>query len=707
MKVPLCCSTGFQTVHRLGTGWKPVLQVALLLICCVANAADTTSRQQWGAVPVTVSHDGDTWTIAGQKQTVTLNAKDLATQIKAGPVSWAMVASGREDLHVTIGGPGGAESMLRLADAGKIDIEPFDAGFKSGVKITLGQFKTASKADVIGKPRPGMDLDLTLFLTIALEGKDEELAFDVSATEGQTRIDRLDWPTALDAHDVDYTVLPCVRGVLLPRDWPKAFNPICGQNPDGSFKYPKETTEPQSNIIEDWSMSWWGFVKGGSAMMIIIETPDDAAYQFDHPAGGPTVIGPRWRESLGQLRYPRAGRMCFFDKGNYVTLAKRYRQYAIDSGLFVSLNEKIARSPIVKQLIGTPMTRLGILTNIKSDSLRYKKDDPAFNHHVTTFDERASQLRKLKEAGLEHLMVVLTSWPKEGYDRQHPDVLPPAPEGGGWEGMKRLADACKEIGYLFTLHDQYRDYYTDAASFNERFAIHEGDDDPVSRQFPGSRFGQWKKGQIAYMNNWDGGEMAYLNPRFMLGHVKQNYQGLFDHSIHPDGSYQDVFGYVPPDQDFNPEHPTTRTEGRLERTKVMNWCRSNLGIVGTEAGCDWTVPYADYATPPGNSKGIVVPLFNLVYHDAIFSPAEPDDLRGLINGCFPQIGGRQEALAGPNPRLNRMIALHKRVALLEMTNHEFLDDKFRKERTTFSDGTTVTVDWDANTVEIRPELPGD
>ena len=51
-----------------------------------------------------------------------------------------------------------------------------------------------------------------------------------------------------------------------------------------------------------------------------------------------------------------------------------------------------------------------------------------------------------------------------------------------------------------------------------------------------------------------------------------------------------------------------------------------------------------------------------------------------------------------------MIALHKRVALCEMTNHEFLDDNHRKERTTFSDGTTVTVDWDAKTVDIQPDL---
>src|SRR6185312_14124066 len=121
------------------------------------------------------------------------------------------------------------------------------------------------------------------------------------------------------------------------------------------------TTEVQSNIIESWSMSWWGFQRGPSAMMVIVETPDDAAYQFEHPAGGPTVIGPRWLATLGRLGYPRACRFCFFDEGNYVTLAKRYRRYAMDTGLFVSLKEKMARTPLLADLIGVPQTRLSIL----------------------------------------------------------------------------------------------------------------------------------------------------------------------------------------------------------------------------------------------------------------------------------------------------------------------------------------------------------
>ncbi|MGC1187605.1 MAG: hypothetical protein WA871_09445, partial [Candidatus Acidiferrales bacterium] len=51
------------------------------------------------------------------------------------------------------------------------------------------------------------------------------------------------------------------------------------------------------------------------------------------------------------------------------------------------------------------------------------------------------------------------------------------------------------------------------------------------------------------------------------------------------------------------------------------------------------------------------------------------------------------------------LALQERVGLLEMTNHEFLDKNYRVERTTFSDGTTVTVDWDKMTYVINPPLP--
>src|SRR6185503_5326556 len=198
----------------------------------------------------------------------------------------------------------------------------------------------------------------------------------------------------------------------------------------------------------------------------------------------------------------------------------------------------------------------------------------------------------------------------KGYDREHPDVLPVAPPAGGYDGMKRLAEACKELGYTFSLHDQYRDYYVEAPSYDPQFAVHEEDATSAPTIFPGTRFGSWKEGRLSFLAAWDGGKQTYLGPRFMLGHLRKNYAGIFAHGIRPAGSYLDVFGYVPPDEDFNPAHPTTRSDAKQEIAKLYLWAREHLGIVGTEAGVDWTVPYSDYSSPLGPGKaGIPVPLF--------------------------------------------------------------------------------------------------
>lgn len=648
--------------------------------------AQQRPREHWGAPSVVVSQKDGQWVVAGRRTTVTLSPSNLLLRVQAGRVSWSMTPSAPQDLVVR---SAGSDVSFRLTDARRIDITPYDTGFKTGLKLHLTGWRHNDR-----------ELDVALYLTVALEGRDEELVFDIAAEEGAAVVRQLDWPTALDMTDVDHTVLSHYRGILLPRNWPSAFHPI-----RAGAAWPNETTEVQSHVIESWSMSWWGFQKGPSAMMVVVETPDDAAYQFQHPAGGPTVIGPRWRASLGAFRYPRTARMAFFEKGNYVDLAKRYRRHAMDSGLFVSLKQKIAQEPKVASLIGTPLTRFSILRNLHPDSARYDKAAPEKNYQLTTFDQAAERIGALKHEAFDRFHICLTGWPYLGYDRQHPDVLPPAKDAGGWEGMKRLTDAVRALGYVFTLHDQYRDYYIDAPSYDPQFAVHEEDEKSPPQAFPGSRFGQWKEGRIPFMRHWDGGKQTYINSRFMLGHLRKNYELMFEHGIRPDGSYLDVFGYVPPDEDFNPQHPTTRSDSIRERARCYRWARQHLGIVGTEAAVDWTVPYADISSPLGKGRaGIAVPLFNLVYHDAIITTYAPGDLYGFINAGVPQFG--LPALTGADAaktreRVRQMAALHQRVALQELTRHEFLDKDYRIERSTFADGTTVTVDWNTQTVTVK------
>jgi Family of unknown function (DUF5696) len=660
---------------------RSALAAALLTGVLATGAAQTPDRASWGGQQAIVSHDGGVWTIAGRRTHVTVDAATLAIDVRAGRVRWTMTPASRpRDLIVR---RGAKDVALRLADATHIAVAPYDPGSRTGVKITLSGFSDGRTP-----------LDVSLFLTLALEGRDEDLTFDVAAREGNAAIRQLNWPPALDAGDVDYAVLNNGRGLLLPRTWPAPYNPVRPGNASS------DTSEIESNLIETWSMPWWGFLKGSSAMMVIVETPDDAAYQFEHPAGGPTVIGPRWRASLGRFRYSRAGRMCFVERGGYVDLAKRYRRYAIESGLFVSLKEKAARSPKVASLVGAPQTRLGILRNLKADSDRYDTANPEKNRSLTTYDERIRQLRDLKTAGVDRLHVVLTGWPTLGYDRQHPDGWPPSPEAGGWEGLRRFSAAMKDLGYLFSIHDQYRDYYVDAPSWDPQFAVHEEDETSPPHAFPGTRFGVSKEGAVPYMRHWDGGKQSFLTPRLMLGHVQKNYALLFDRGIRPDGSYLDVFGYVPPDEDFNPEHPVTRAESIHARAACYTWVRANLGLVGTEAAVDWVIPYVDYSSPLRPPRvGIPVPLFDLVYHDAIITPFAPSDLRGFLDAGLPQAS--LDELTSSADRIRAMATLEQRLAFVEMTSHEFLDTNHRRERSTYADGTTVTVDWDANTYTIK------
>ncbi|MDD4438687.1 MAG: hypothetical protein PHS04_11730, partial [Tissierellia bacterium] len=75
--------------------------------------------------------------------------------------------------------------------------------------------------------------------------------------------------------------------------------------------------------------------------------------------------------------------------------------------------------------------------------------------------------------------------------------------------------------------------------------------------------------------------------------------------------------------------------------------------------------------------------------------------RGTLYGGMPQINSSQEIDENLLNNLKRMITLQKEVALLEMINHEFLSDNYRIERTTFSNGTEITVDWDSMNVSIK------
>jgi hypothetical protein len=646
--------------------------IAFVVASCLAADVPQTD---WGRPKVEIKQAGEQWVLQGQRLTVSIRSNDLAIQVKDQDTVWSMEGSTAGDLTV---GLGGQTIALRLADAKKIEITPYETGFKIGVKIRLSEF--------IHQEKP-VEVGLQMFL--CLQGSDEDLVCDLIADEEKVAVKQCLWPGAFVPAEVDATVVPFMQGMLLPRDWPKKV-------------YLYDTLSYGRGLY----MPWWGYQKGDSAAMLILETPTDGGCHFSHPAGGPTRIGTQWVHSLGKMNYPRRARLCIVRNGNYVALAKRYRRQVIETGAFVSLKEKIARSPIVERLIGSPVVHTGTLTHIQPESSYYNKEDPAKNHIVVRFDETARQLRELAKAGIGRAYVHLDGWGFRGYDNLHPDILPPSPDAGGWEGLKNLAQTCEEIGFIFALHDQYRDYYLDAKSYQQRHTILD------------------ENGNRPLWSIWYGGKQTVLCSSLAPGHVVKNYSEILNHGVKVRGAYLDVFAVVPPDECYNPEHPVTRAQCLVNRGDCFDFIRSRVGVISSEEPADWAIPYLDlvhhgpFALDPGPGQGpamgIPVPLFSLVYHDALLLPWSlskgawgiPEKDLGYLHGLAH--AGMPYLSMSPGPdelaQVKTMCGLHQRLALVEMTDHRFLDDTRRRQQTSFADGTTVTIDLDKDSFEISPAL---
>jgi hypothetical protein len=302
------------------------------------------------------------------------------------------------------------------------------------------------------------------------------------------------------------------------------------------------------------------------------------------------------------------------------------------------------------------------------------------------------------------IYVHLDGWGLRGYDNLHPDILPPCPEAGGWDGLRQLAESCAKQGILFALHDQYRDYYLDAASFDIALAVKGSDGE--------APIGSW----------WPGGRQALLCAHHAPSYIRRNYDMLAENKILPGGVYLDVFAIADLDECYDPLHPMTREQCAHHRALGFREISSRGMVISSEEPVDFAVPdialvhHAPYAQLPdphrGTTLGIPTPLFSLVYHDAIVVPwavesmgswgipeGEWGFLHALLNAGvgYLSIEPGEEELAR-----NRTVSeLHERVGWLEMTDHQFLDDGLRRQRTSFADGTTVEVDFDHRTYTIQ------
>ncbi len=585
-----------------------------------------------------------------------------------------------------------AGGSLRFQDAVSISHERVENGIGTGIRSRYQGFW-------IGE----MEIPYTFETYVWIERAEENIYFEwIPVCEEGLQVEHVYWPgeMAFDEKREDwYTLLNLQQGLLIPNTWENGLGEIVF---DGRFG------------TAGGYMPWFAQIKEGEGYLALCMTPWNAGYHAKHPAGGPyTHTGVWFEPSLGRMDYRRIMRYTLMSGCDHNDMCKCYRKFVNEQGKLRTLREKAAKVPALNRLIGSCFVHTGIKTHVREDSDFFDKEQPDKNNHLTTFAAREEQIKELHKAGVKKLYLHLDGWAQPGYDNQHPDYSPACEEAGGWKGMRSLVDTMHDLGYLFGIHDQYRDYYLAAPSFNEEYACRLTD------------------GSFPQHQRWAGGPQSFLCATQAPYYVKRNFAKLEEQQIELDCAYLDVFTCNEGDECDNPRHKMSRRDCYEARNHCFDYLMSQGILPSSEEVNDWCVtsmvfshyaPYDFMLREPGSPKyGVPVPLFNLVYHDCLIEPwmmdrvSSKEDymLYALLNGgapyllrdgAYPNFDGSFEtmglSLREDIRRCDTVSALHEKVAKCEMVYHEIVDGDYEIQRTVFEDGTTVTVDFRRQTYEI-------
>ncbi len=158
------------------------------------------------------------------------------------------------------------------------------------------------------------------------------------------------------------------------------------------------------------------------------------------------------------------------------------------------------------------------------------------------YAKAAEGLTQAGKYGLNNSIFVKHVWQRWGYDYRLPEIFPPQ---GNYDDFMAMRQAAKNAGIIFAPHDNYIDFYPDAADYSYDHIIFNVDNTPQKAWY--------NKGRQALSYRW--------LPHAFQPWMKGNMRAMRD-AFQPDGLFIDVFTAIAPldyyDRDGN-FYPRTRT----------------------------------------------------------------------------------------------------------------------------------------------------
>ena len=580
--------------------------------------------------------------------------------------------------------------------------------FSEAINITNEYWKSGVGKGIISKFEgfliDDMHKNYTFYTLIWVEKATNDIYFEwIPVIEDLEDIEEVIWPVPLEFNvnrDDWYSIINLQQGMLIPNTWEIEFGEMIMKGYWGT---------------EVGYMPWFSQIRQRKGYIAICEDYWDAGYFVEHPSKGPyTLIGNKWYPSQGKMNYKRVIKFIFVDDCDYNTMCKIYKEYARMTGIFKTLKEKEVALPSIKKLVGSSVIHTNIKRDIQKDSRFYNSKNIDSNKNVVSFNQCLNRIDKYHKAGASDLYIHLDGWADPGYENKHPDYNSASIEAGGWDGMRNFIKRLHNYGDIVGLHDQYKDYYYSAPSFDEDFVCLKPD------------------GTFTTHALWAGGLQAYLCTTQAPYYVRRNYKNIKSNGVYIDCAYLDAFVCNAADECTNPKHKMSRRDCFNHRAKCFQYLSSQGIIPSSEEPSSWAIPdlvithFAPYEfmleSLEKPRRGIAVPLFELVFHECIINPwmmeksGEHEDymLYALLNGgmpyllregAYPEVDGffETEEIATVEEEIERckcVNRLHKEIVYCEMVKHEFIDSNYLKQRTTFSNGTVVMVNFEDQTYEI-------
>ena len=364
------------------------------------------------------------------------------------------------------------------------------------------------------------------------------------------------------------------------------------------------------------SMALYGAVKQGSALLVAWEHPETELTVHRTWGDYPLVPGRRMVSmSLAQSDGAHDFTVHPIGQGDYVDIAKAYRPLVRRHGWLKTWSEKRKDFPSVDKMIGAADFKPFVLTRTIPGSRYNKSGEEEVGLHYT-FEEAAKVAEHLHNTlEIDKAIYVLAGWIHRGYDNQHPDILPAAPECGGNDALAECSERVRDCGFLFGLHDNYQDMYKDAPSWDVDYLNENAQGEP-------------KKG-----GNWAGGQawQVCAIKQVELASRAQNLPRVAE-LFHPNIYFIDTVFAWPLVTCEDPDHPMDRVDDMKWKSQLCDVAKKHFNLFGSEEGREWAVPHADYFEGLFSHKasageadrgwarqagGTVVPLFEMIYGDCL------------------------------------------------------------------------------------------